>query len=108
MVLLVFDFVQGHPVSNSEIAGGDNACDKSEQTAETSLFMALSRLSSMQASSVLVGNPLTSIAIFDRLGELLSPSEPTEEAGDRCLGSGLGRRSRSPCHVESGLVHPYQ
>lgn len=46
----------------------------------------------MEASSVLVGNPLTSVVTSDSLGELPSPSEPTEEAGDQCLGSGLCRK----------------
>lgn len=68
-----------------------STCDNSERTAETSFFMALSRLSNMEASSVLVGSPLTSAATSAHLGELSPPSELTEEAGDQCLGSGLYR-----------------
>lgn len=51
--------------------------------------MPRSRPNSMEASSDLVGRSLTRAATPECLGEFSSPSEPAEDAGERCLCSGL-------------------
>lgn len=43
----------------------------------------------MDANSVLVGRSLINAATSEHVDVLPSPTEPADEAGEQCLGSGL-------------------
>lgn len=74
---------------SSDSSAQINTCDRSDLTAKTSFLITVSRLRSIEASSDLAGRLLTRAATTERRGEILSPSEPMDEAGDRYLEAGL-------------------